>query len=775
MADGSETSQSLSAGPVPVGRMNDRRERVAIRVKGLVQGVGFRPHIHRLALNFGLSGHVLNDAEGVLIEAQGLRLDRFLADIVAKAPPLARIDALSRWPLPIVCEEVGFRIIESTLGGALSARVGPDTAVCPDCLSELFNPTDRRFLHPFITCTNCGPRFSISKRLPYDRSRTTMAPFPMCDACEGEYRDPADRRFHAEPIACPACGPRLSHAPADIAARLIRGDILAIKGLGGYHLACDATNAEAVERLRARKRRDGKPFAVMVASVASAHLYAEVSDLEADLLTRHERPIVITRARVPTSSVPPIADAVCRGLPTLGLLLPYTPIHYLIFHALAGAPIGTAWLDLAMPRALVMTSANITGDPLIADDTEARERLFDIADAIVSHDRAIAVRSDDSVVRIVDGAPSFVRRARGHVPTPIKLAREVPPILAMGGHLKSTICLTRGNEAFVSQHIGDLDTPKTIEFLAETVEHWCHVLDVRPSVVAHDLHPDFASTRLAEASGLPLIPVQHHVAHVASVAAEARLEGPVIGLVYDGFGRGPAGEAWGGELLFVDGADWRRLGHLQEIPLPGGDRAAREPWRMATAALQLIGREAEASVRFAGEPQVTQVIRLLKSGSTLVGKTSSAGRWFDAAAALAGFADTQSFEGEAAMRLEAEVANSSAPTGGWRISSDTLEIGELFRSLTDLIGPSNIAQSFHATLIAASVAWVEGAARESGVKDVVLAGGCFLNRVLAEGVASGLAAKGLRPHLPLAMPPNDGGLSLGQAWFAAMTLKRAAI
>lgn len=773
MADGSDRARYQTPSRSSVERATDRLERVAIRVKGLVQGVGFRPHVHRLALEWGVTGHVLNDAEGVLIEAQGRRLDGFTADIAAKAPPLARIDALSRWPLACRDGEVGFKIVESPVGGALSARIGPDTAVCDACLSEMFNPADRRFLHPFITCTNCGPRFTISQRLPYDRARTTMAPFPLCDACQSEYRDPTDRRFHAEPIACPSCGPRLSMDPAEIAARLKRGDILALKGLGGYHLACDATQPLAVERLRERKRRDGKPFAVMVASVASARLFAQLDSAEAALMSLPERPIVLARSRSAVVGAPALAEAVSRGLPTVGLMLPYTPLQYLLFHALAGHPHGTAWLSMELPHALVMTSANVSGDPLVANDADAQSALDGIADAIVSHDRAIAVRTDDSVMRIVHGAPAFVRRARGFVPTPIKLARPVPPILAVGGHLKNTICLTRGDEAFVSQHVGDLDSPKTIEFLAETVKHWCHVLDVIPKTAAHDLHPDFASTRLAEATGLPLLPVQHHVAHVASVAAEARLEGPVLGLVYDGFGRGPKGENWGGELIFLDGARWRRIGHLQELALPGGDRAAQEPWRMAAAGLHLIEHDDEIATRFGAFAQADGVARLLRSPSTLVARTSSAGRWFDAVAALAGFQARQAFEGEAAMRLEAEVRDMPVATGGWRISSDTLEIADLFRSLTDLIGPGNIAGSFHATLIAASVAWIEGAANDSGVKDVVLAGGCFLNRVLAEGIASGLAAKGLRPHLPRAVPPNDGGLSLGQAWFAAMALEQA--
>ncbi|HEY0836351.1 MAG TPA: carbamoyltransferase HypF, partial [Azospirillum sp.] len=543
-------------------------QRVRVRVRGRVQGVGFRPTVHALARRHGLTGWVLNDGEGVLLEAQGDDAAGFLASLEAEPPPLARIDAVEVEALAPMPGESGFTIRASDATTAVTTAVTADAAVCPACLAELFAPADRRYRYPFLNCTHCGPRFTITRRLPYDRPQTSMAAFALCPACAHEYHDPADRRFHAQPTACPACGPRLSHPVEDILAALRTGRIVAVKGLGGFHLACDAFNHDAVARLRRVKQRNGKPFALMVANTASARRFAEVGAEEKTLLESTARPIVLLRRL--ESPPPPSGGGSGRGqdqtlspdiapdLAWLGVLLPYTPIHHLLFHEAAGRPDGTAWLARPQDLTLVMTSANPGGEPLAIGNDEARQRLAGIADLVVDHDRDILVRADDSVMRVVAGAPAYLRRGRGSVPDPIRLAAAVPPLLAVGGHLKATVCVTLGDEAFLSQHIGDLDNAATVGFLEETVAHLLHILDVRPVAVAHDLHPDFQSTRFAERLGLPTVPVQHHHAHVAAVLAEHGVTGPALGLALDGFGLGADGGAWGGEMLRVDGGRFDR-------------------------------------------------------------------------------------------------------------------------------------------------------------------------------------------------------------------------
>ncbi|MBL8572218.1 MAG: carbamoyltransferase HypF [Hyphomicrobiaceae bacterium] len=751
--------------------------RVRIRVRGLVQGVGFRPFVHRLALRHAVSGFVYNDAEGVVIEAEGEGAGRLIAALSTEAPPLSRVDAVEVADIPSL-GDTGFAIVESRRGTAVATAIGPDAAICRNCLAELFDPADRRHLYPFINCTDCGPRLTITRTLPYDRAGTSMAAFPLCEPCAAEYADPSSRRFHAEPNACPTCGPRLSMSPAEIARRLGAGEIVAIKGLGGYHLAADARNEATVALLRARKHRDGKPFALMVQGLAAARRLVDIGEAEAALLASTERPVVVAPALVaptlaaPTLAANSIAPSVANGLSTLGVMLPYTPLHYLIFHALAGSPAGTAWIEAPSDIALVMTSANVSGDPLVIDDAVAVRSLDGIADAIASHDRAIVVRADDSVMRLIDAAPAFIRRARGIVPRPIRLAYEAPPILAVGAFLKATICLTRGREAFVSQHIGDLDSPQTIEFMIETINRMADFLEIEPLAVACDLHPDFPSTRIAEGLGLPAHPVQHHVAHVASVVAEHGIDRPVIGLALDGYGRGPAGEAWGGELIHLDGADWRHLGGLAPIAQPGGDRAAEEPWRMAASVLHGLGRGDEIAARFPDEPQAAALARLLAHGGALVMETTSMGRYFDAAAALAGLTSRHSYEGEGPMRLEAMARAPRPLAGGYAIVDGHLHLAPLLAAIADLPDAAAIADLWHGTLIEALADWVATAARATGTPDIALGGGCFLNRVLCEGLAAGLCRRGLTPHLPRALPPNDGGLSLGQAHLAAMLMTR---
>lgn len=763
-----------------------RRRLVA---RGIVQGVGFRPFVYRLANEHALDGWVRNDAGGVTIEVQGevAQLDRFAHRLRDEAPALARVDTVTAQDCATLDATGGFAIRES-VGGHAATAIGPDTAICADCLAELFTPGDRRYRYPFINCTHCGPRYTITRRLPYDRPSTSMAAFAQCPRCLAEYLSPTHRRFHAEPNACRACGPQLAFLDAhggpvacadpiaDTLARIVRGEIVAIKGLGGFHLACDARNADAVARLRARKAREEKPFAVMVANVASVLPFATCSDAERAMLASRERPIVLLGKRPDTDAALP---GIAPGLAWLGAMLPYAPLHYLLFHEAAKRPAGTAWLDDAQDLVLVMTSANPGGEPLVTDNDEARARLTGIADAFLVHDRAIVVGCDDSVVRAQgDGAFQFVRRARGFTPRAIRLAREAPSVLAVGGWFKSTLCITRGDEAFVSQHIGDLDNAPTCVALERAATHLTGILEAAPACIAHDLHPDFHSARfgtdLAARLGIPALGIQHHHAHVGAILAEHRVLHPVLGLALDGVGLGADGTAWGGELLLVDGAQCTRLGHLRPLRLPGGDRAAREPWRMAAAALALAGRGDEIGARFASEPAAATVATLLARGLHAP-PTSSMGRWFDAAAGLVGYPGRMAFEGQAAMHFEGLAAqHGSVPAESlFAIDDDNvLDLAPLAARLADIHEAGYGAALFHATLIAALTEWVAAAARRHGIALVAGGGGCFLNAILARGLRTSLATRALTLLEARQVPPNDGGLALGQAWVAQRMLER---
>ncbi len=781
-----------------------------LRVRGRVQGVGFRPFVYRLATELGLAGWVRNDGEGVLIEAAGgeAQLSRFVERLRAEAPPLARIEGIERLPARGEALGAGFAIVESG-AGPVTTGIVPDAATCEACLQELFDPHDRRWRYPFINCTHCGPRFTITAGLPYDRPMTSMARFALCPACRREYDDPLDRRFHAQPNACPACGPRLwladaAGAPiaaADVIAaalaRIAAGEIVAVKGLGGFHLVCDARNAATVARLRARKHRDEKPFAVMVANVASARQFGGVDAGAAALLASVERPIVL---------LPKAADCdaqlagVAPGLAEIGLMLPYTPIQFLLFHEAAGRPAGTAWLAELQPLALVMTSANPGGEPLVIGNEEAIARLGAIADAFVLHDRDILVRCDDSVVRPLPrpaatapaaagsavalraetmaaaACPAFVRRARGFTPAAIDLAQPGPAVLATGAYLKNTACLTRGAQAFLSPHIGDLDNAASRAALAEAVAHLQRVLAIRPEAIAHDLHPDFFSTQLArqlaDELAVPAIGVQHHHAHIAAIAAEHRVESPLLGVALDGVGLGDDDGAWGGELLRVDGARFVRLGHLRELRLPGGDRAAREPWRMAAAVLHELGRGGEIASRFAAQPAAAAVAELLARDLNCP-RTSSAGRWFDAAAGLLGVSRVMSYEGQAAMQLEALASRHgdvALEPGLWRLDGLVLDMLPLAARLADERDATAGAALFHAALAGALAEWVALAARRERLTTVALGGGCLLNQRLTGQLSALLRARGLAVLTAVQAPPNDGGIALGQAWVARRQL-----
>ncbi len=740
--------------------------RLRVRVRGLVQGVGFRPYVYGLARRHGLGGWVRNDADGVLLEIEGASCAAFLDDLPVEAPPLARIDRIQAETVPAgEPPGAGFVIADSAAGAVVTAAVTPDAAVCLDCLAELLDPADRRYRYPFLNCTHCGPRWTITRSLPYDRPSTAMAGFPMCAACALEYADPADRRFHAQPTACPACGPVLSMPVAEIVSRLGRGEIVAIKGLGGFHLACDAGNAAAVARLRRRKQRDGKPFAVMVANRESAGRLAEIDPLEEDALAGPARPVVLLRRR-PECPSGRVSGEVAPDLAWLGVMLPYTPLHYLLFHEAAGRPNGTAWLERPQDLILVMTSANPGGEPLVVDGAEAERRLGGIADAVADHDRPILARTDDSVVRRIGSTMVPLRRARGHVPRAIRLPRAVPPVLAVGGHLKVTVCLTRGDEAFLSPHVGDMDNAATLGFLEETVARLRSILEVAPVAVAHDRHPDLATTRLAEASGLPTVAVQHHHAHVAAIAAEHGLDEPVLGLALDGFGLGADGGLWGGELLRVDGAVFERVGHLAPLAQPGGDAAARQPWRMAAAALHALGRAEEIGPRLGRFGPAEGVAELLRRGVNAP-PTSSCGRLFDAACGILGVRPVAGYEGEAPMVLESLVRAPRRLEGGWRrLDGHRLDLLPLLGALVDR-DPADGADLFHGTLAAALVDWTLAARQPADPPVVLLSGGCLGNRVLAELLADGFAAAGIRALTACQAPPNDGGLSLGQAWVAA--------
>ena len=757
--------------------MNVGRQR--LRVGGVVQGVGFRPFVYRLACELGLVGWVRNDAAGVTIEAQGET--EHLAELVRRlrsdAPPLARVERIDTEGL-VPGTETAFEIRLTHGGGAGEAAIGPDTCVCAACLAEAFDPANRRYRYPFINCTDCGPRYTLVRHLPYERAATSMSAFPQCPACLTEYQDPAHRRFHAEPNACPVCGPQLTlldaaqrpvpgDALANTLARLRAGQIVAIKGLGGFHLACDADHPGAVARLRARKDREAKPLALMFAGAASLEGLVEPDAAALALLQGGERPIVLMRKT-------PRADArfadIAPGLAWLGVMLPYTPLHYLLFHEAAGRPQGLDWLASAQALALVMTSANRRGEPLVTENAQALEALDGLADAWLMHDRAIVTRCDDSVMRVVEGRPQFLRRARGHTPRAIRLARPGPSVLALGGFYKNTLCLTRGDQAFLSHHIGDLDRVSVCLEQEAAAAHLQHLLQTTPERLAHDLHPDFHGTRfaqqLAERQGLPAIAVQHHHAHVAAVLAEHGVEGPVLGLALDGVGLGTDGKPWGGELLQVDGAALVRLGHLRELPLPGGDRAAREPWRMAAGALSLLGRGEEIAERFAGCAGAERIGALIARQGAV---TSSLGRWFDAAAGLLGLMTHMDFEGQAAMRLEglAERHGPVVTAPLYACGTDgVLDLLPLLRRLADEGDPAFGAALFHAALAEALIDWVSLAVDRTGLRRVACGGGCLLNAVLARRVRAGLVARGIDMLEAQAAPPGDGGLALGQAWVA---------
>jgi hydrogenase maturation protein HypF len=742
-----------------------------IDVSGIVQGVGFRPYVYRLAHERALAGSVRNTSEGVTIELQGPEehIDEFLVRLSADAPPLARITRIKVEEL--TCNgESEFVILGSERGTAVRTLISPDIAVCPDCLRELFDTSNRRFRYPFINCTNCGPRFTIVRSVPYDRPFTSMAGFHMCPECQAEYDNPGDRRFHAQPNACRKCGPQLalwnSEGQAivcddpivETVARLKRGEIVAIKGLGGFHLAADARNAKAVEDLRARKHRFEKPLAVMVADAAAARELCEVDDLALASLESPERPIVLLGKRAGCG----VAEEVAPSNRDLGVFLPYTPLHHLLFRE-------------GNFRALVMTSANLSEEPIVTGNQEAVERLHGIADAFLVHDRDILWRCDDSVVRPLGGKIRQMRRSRGYVPAPVFLHESTPPILAVGGELKNTICLALGREAFLSQHIGDLENLESYRFFEDVIQHLEKVLDIEPEIVAYDLHPDYFSTQWALAQrGVELFGVQHHHAHIASCMAENHLDGRVIGFAFDGTGFGTDKKIWGGEVLLASYRDFSRAAHFEYIPMPGGEQAIRQPWRMAVAYLAThFGREFfDYPIPFVQGLNGRETETLLRMMDHRINspETSSCGRLFDAVAALIGVRSEVTYEGQAAIELEMTLATGERGAYPFDLKPDgnswVIETKPLFYSiLADVrrgVPASVISARFHSGLVEVLGLVASLTRNESGLDRVCLSGGTFQNSFLLKNLAARLAESGFGVFTHAEVPSGDGGLSLGQ-------------
>jgi hydrogenase maturation protein HypF len=729
-------------------------ERFRLTVRGKVQGVGFRPYVFRFATALNLVGFVKNIGGGVMVEIQGEQNKQFIDNIRKNSPPLAEVSSIEVEAIPEDPHASDFKILDSCRDQT-NTHLPADMAICDQCVNDLFNKKSRFYLYPFVSCVHCGPRFSITYQLPFDRQTTAMQDFLFCASCLADYDDPKNRRFHAQPLACPTCGPSLSHSIEEIIHHIKAGNIIALKGMGGYQLICDATNEAAIETLRARKRRQFKPFAIMALNCLSVKEIALCGLGSEKLLTHGSRPIVL----LPKSDGH-LPESIAPCLNHLGVMLPATPLHYLLFYGLAGFSDNVAWLDRREKNVLIVTSGNIHGQPLIKDDQDI-ENLKEIADLIVSYNRKITTHVDDSVIKIINQSPAFIRRSRGFVPEPILLPEAIPSTLAVGGHLKNTICLTRGNEAFVSQHIGDMSHPKAIHYFHETIRYMQKLLNIKPQCIAYDLHPNFYSTRFMQKHDLPTHGIQHHHAHLAAVAAECGLTEPILGLALDGYGYGADGSPWGGEMMLIKGFDYLHLGSLLPIPLPGGEQAVREPWRIAVGLLDKLGCRHEIAKRFIQYP--TPIILEMISKNINTPLTSSCGRLFDAAAAMLGILCISEYEGHAAMMLESKVNLPKVQPGGWLIEDSILNLLPLFLSLIE-VNQVEGANIFHGTLIAAFTDWVLKFARRQKIKKIVLSGGCFSNQILSEGLTHHLKAVGIQAYLPQKLPPNDGGISLGQAW-----------
>ncbi len=748
-------------------------KRLRIHIQGAVQGVGFRPFVYRLASEFHLTGWVINNNQGVLIEAEGdaETLQHFLLRLEKEKPPRAAIYSLEHSLLDPV-GYTAFEIRHSDSAGEKSVLVLPDIATCDECLAEIFDPANRRYRYPFTNCTNCGPRYTIIESLPYDRPNTTMKHFTMCPACQREYEDPADRRFHAQPNACPVCGPQLELWDARgnriaekdealhlTAQKIVQGQIVAVKGLGGFHLMCDATDNEAVQRLRQRKRREEKPFAVMFPELSILRAYCVISPLEERLLRSPECPIVLLKRHLSTD----IAGNVAPGNPYLGAFLPYTPLHHLLL-----AEIG---------RPVVATSGNLSDEPICIDEFEALERLQGIADWFLVHNRPILRHVDDSIVRIIAGREVILRRARGYAPLPIMIPRELPPTLAVGAHLKNTIAISRGRQVFISQHIGDLETEAAYNAFRHVIQSLQTLYEVQPQQIICDAHPDYLSTQYARASNLPVKSVQHHAAHVFSCMAENELTPPVLGISWDGTGYGPNGTVWGGEFILVTEDHWERVGHLRTFSLPGGEKAVKEPRRSALGLLyELAGEQVFETYPLPcwsefSPAEKKLLLQMLEKGINSP-RTSSMGRLFDAVAAICGLRFINRFEGQAAMELEFTLPECMSDAvypfelvPEKKTGKNVIFLIDWAKMIDDLLADvqahlpvGEISRKFHNTLAEMIIA----AAKRTAIEKVALSGGCFQNKYLSERTIRRLSEEGFQPYFHQRVPPNDGGIALGQ-------------
>jgi len=787
-------------------------KRLRIIVHGIVQGVGFRPFVYTLALRHNLRGSVINTSQGVVIEVEGEETSSFLAALRREAPPLSRIDEIGTGEIPVRGDE-GFLILDSIDEG-LFTLISPDVAVCDDCLREMFDPSDRRYLYPFINCTNCGPRYTITTAVPYDSPNTTMAVFEQCPSCLREYHDPLDRRFHAQPNACPVCGPAVEFvAPAEgrgaysggdpivsAIAALREGAIVAVKGLGGFHLCCDASDRGAVERLRERKRRVNKPFALMASSLGSTRRFCHVTDDDARLLRSRTRPIVLLRKRDGEG----LPGAVAPNNASLGFMLPYVPLHHLLFHypLTPGTGSQEAHFD-----ALVMTSGNLSEEPIVVGNADALARLSGIADAFLLHNRDIFMRVDDSVLQTspVDAGSAaeagreqkrglhFFRRARGYVPEPIPLAEDGPDVLGCGADIKNTFTITRGRYAIVSQHIGDMENVETLSFFQESLKNLEKVYRARPVAISHDLHPRYLSTqwalRFGAERGVPCTGIQHHHAHIASVMAEEGIGDTVIGVAFDGTGYGTDGSIWGSEFILCSGREFRRLAHFRSIPLPGGERAIRECWRTAVSYVRdaagpeetlAILEEAGLADTF-GRDRIMNMLKVLGQ-ERLSPLSSGAGRLFDAVSSLAGVCLENTFEGEAAIALESRIVHTGQtddvyPFGITEGDPVIVDFSPMILAVLEdrrrKVGPSVIARTFHNTLCRVIADVVLRQSEQHGVRKVALSGGVFQNAYLLSRTVHQLRSAGFSVHTHRLVPANDGCISLGQAYIVRELLKHA--
>lgn len=756
-------------------------------VNGQVQGVGFRPFVYRTAVSLGLTGFVLNTSEGVKIEVQGEDGDvrDFSRALRNDLPPLARLIRLEEKDIPFDPKEEEFRISGSAGEKKHQVLISPDVSVCEDCLRELFDPDDPRYLYPFINCTNCGPRYTITRCIPYDRPGTSMACFPMCPTCGKEYTDPMNRRFHAQPNACPQCGPHIwltgasgeeistrKQAAQDAAELLLAGNILAIKGLGGFHLACDAASDRAVKLLRRRKNRPGKALAVMVERVSDAQELAWISGEEKELLASVQRPIVVLEKK----DTPHLSPDIAPDTSSVGIMLPYTPLHFILLNLIKSRMQGHSRVP-----ALVMTSGNASSEPIALGNREALKRLGDIADYFLLHNRDILIRCDDSVAYSRSPKPGFFRRARGYTPTPIFLAASGDMVMGTGPELKNTLCLTKGDQAFVSQHVGDLKNLESYEFYQEMFEHLRSILQVEPRAMVRDLHPDYLSSRFAaEQDVCPIFTLQHHFAHIHAVMAENRFQGACLGLALDGTGLGTDGSIWGGELLFVDNRslEHKRLGSFVPVPLPGGEKAVLEPWRLARSYLYKLGMDVPVPWEKDLRREEEMLVRILEKGINCP-LSSSCGRLFDAVSALLGLAREIDYEGQAAIRLE-KVQDLSEqgfyPAPFKRVDGFLYFLGpELFAAAAGDVRQKKdkgvISRRFHLGLARGLADWAAEAAADTGIKDVALSGGVMQNLTLLSLLVDSLRHRGLHPMVHSLLPANDGCISLGQAVYGQRLLQ----